>query len=195
MPNDYCTNLAKWLDTLLKTFLPHRFTTKDSFDFVEKLKEKNFKADKYFTSYDVESLFTQIPMDETIDFICNSLPTSEIPITKSTLKELLQLACKNILFTFDNQLYEQFNGMCMGSNLGPTMAAFTMHMVETQFTKTPLFYVRYVDDVLAVFHNKQESTDFLHHITNIQEHEENGKLNFLDVEIIKQGPKVLTKRI
>ena len=67
MPNAYCTNLTKWLDTLLKKFIPTQFTTKDTFEFVQKLKDMNFSADKYFTSYDVESLFTQIPIDETID--------------------------------------------------------------------------------------------------------------------------------
>ena len=200
MPNAYCTNLARWLDNILKTFLPDQFTTKDTFDFVEKLKSLNFQSDKYFTSYDVESLFTQIPVEETIDYICKFIPNSELPITKATLKELLQLACKNILFSFDKKLYEQFDGMCMGSNLGPTMAAFTMHMVETQYKIKPLFYVRYVDDVLAVFNNKTESIKIFDHINNFhkiirftQEHEKDGKLTFLDVEIIKQGTEILTK--
>ena len=84
-----------------------------------------------------------------------------------TLKQLLQLACKNIVFTFDNKLYEQFDGMCMGSNLGPTIAAYAMHMVETQYNIQPLLYVRYVDDILAVFNNKQESQKFYDHINNI----------------------------
>ena len=57
--------------------------------------------------------------------------------------------------------------MCMGSNLGPTMTAYAMHMVETQYNIQPLLYVRYVDDILTVFNNKQESQEFYDHINNI----------------------------
>ena len=56
--------------------------------------------------------------------------------------------------SFNGKLYEQLDGMCMGSNLGPAMAAFTMHMVETKYTIEPLFYARYVDDILVLFNHK-----------------------------------------
>ena len=86
MPNSYCTNLAKWLDSLLKEFLPNDFTVKDTFEFVNKLHSKKFTSDKHFVSFDVESLFTQIPVNETIDYICNFIPSSNLPITKKLKK-------------------------------------------------------------------------------------------------------------
>jgi len=190
MPNAYCTNLARWLDNLLKQFLPQNFTVKDTFHFIEKLRASNLPGDRHFVSFDVASLFTQIPVDETINFICKFIPSPDLPFKKKTLKSLLELACKNILFSFDDDLYEQFDGMCMGSNLGPTMAAYTMHMVELKYTIKPLFYARYVDDIFAIFHNKEESDTFFEHIQNIhkniqftREDEQDGKLTFLDVEV------------
>ena len=92
MPNSYCTNLAKWLDSLLKKFLPTKFTIKDPFEFVEKLQTMNFSTDKYLVSYDVESLLTQMPVDETISFICDFTPSTELPVKNKTLKFLLKLA-------------------------------------------------------------------------------------------------------
>ena len=58
MPINYCTKLAKWLDKLLKQFLPDEYTIKDTFEFVDKLHSSNFSTDKYFVSYDVEFFHT-----------------------------------------------------------------------------------------------------------------------------------------
>ena len=200
MTNSFCTNLAKWLDSLLKPFLPSTYTVKDTFEFVEDLRAASINSDQFFVSYDVTSLFTQIPVDETIDFICNFVPMHEMPIRKNVLKELLKMSCKNIMFQFNNKLYEQFDGMCMGSNLGPTMAAFAMHMVEEKYTIRPTFYKRYVDDIFAVFNTQKEADEFHKHINSIhpniqftQENETNNSIIFLDVCVTKSDNQIHTK--
>jgi len=200
MPNSYCTNLAKWLDSLLKKYIPQQFIVNDTFDFINKFREANISSNHFLVSYDVESLFTQIPLEETIKHVCDIVPTSELPINKNTLKVLLSLACKNIIFSFDSELYEQFDGMCMGSNLGPTMAAYAMHMIEIKYTQRPLFYKRYIDDVLAVFNNEDEAKTFFEHINSIHsnikftfEAENEGKINFLDVQLLKKDNNIETK--
>ena len=98
---------------------------------------------------------------------------------------MLNLACTNVLFSFNNKAYVQIDGMAMGSNLGPTMASFAMNMVESRFTSKPLFYKRYVDDIFCIFNNKQEAINFLAHINTINdninftvEHEVNKKLTY-----------------
>jgi len=40
----------------------------------------------------------------------------------------------------------QYEGMAMGTNLGPTMVAFCMDMIEIKMKKDVMFYKRYVDD-------------------------------------------------
>jgi len=195
MPNAYCTGLSKWLDNLLKPFIIKEHTVKDTFEFCKVLKDSQLDASKSFlVSFDVKSLFTSIPVDKTIDYICNNVPIEALPIDKSTLKELLQLACQNILFSFNNKLYVQHDGMSMGSNLGPTMAAFTMDMVEKQITRWPLLYKRYVDDVFAVFKTKPQAKRFLKILnsinSNIQftiEEESNDSLCFLDTNVFRKN--------
>ena len=188
-PNAYCTNLARWLDNLLKPHIPTHRSVKDSFEFTQCLPQ-NYRL----VSYDVKSLFTNIPLEETINYICDKVWNFTAPVDKATLKELLLMACKNIVFSFDSKLFVQFDGMCIGSNLGPTIAAFTMHMIEEQMPKDPIFYTRYVDDVFAIFTSKEQSDKFcaqinkIHqHIQITQENECNNKLTFLDVEIKKES--------
>ena len=65
----YNYKLAKYLDSLIKPLLDNdRFMLKDSFEFVNNIsKVKNNNL--YMVSFDVESLFTNIPVDETIEIL------------------------------------------------------------------------------------------------------------------------------
>ena len=66
MANENNYNLAKYLSSLLVPLLPDKYSVKDSFSFVEELRSFDFK-NKFLISFDVESLFTNIPLNETID--------------------------------------------------------------------------------------------------------------------------------
>ena len=69
-------------------------------------------------SLDVDSLFTNIPLDETIDICINQLfentDTAE-GFKKSELKHLLCLPTKESYFIFNGLLYKQVDGAAMGS--------------------------------------------------------------------------------
>ena len=55
---------------------------------------------------------------------------------KEELTQLLEVATTNQLFQFDGQLYEQTDGIAMGSPLGPLMANVFMHQVTLYFLST-----------------------------------------------------------
>ena len=80
---------------------------------------------------DVDSLFTNIPLEETIDICTNTLfeNTEKLEgFSKKEFKELLSLAAKESYFIFNGQIYKQVDGVPMGSPLGPTLAnAFLVH--------------------------------------------------------------------
>ena len=70
-------------------------------------------------------------------------------ISKDNLIELLSVATKNQLFQFNGNLYEQVDGLAMGSPLGPLMANVFICSVEEKLAcenKLPSFYKRCVDD-------------------------------------------------
>ena len=76
----------------------------------------------------------------------------DLNIAKTDLIELLEVATKNQLFQFEENLYEEVDGVAMGSPLGPLMANTVMCNIEEQLinqNKMPAFYNRYVDDTLS----------------------------------------------
>ena len=62
----YIYNLAKFLLSLLEPVICTTHCTKDSFSFCEEIKKVR-ASKKFLVSYDVCSLFTSIPLTETID--------------------------------------------------------------------------------------------------------------------------------
>ena len=75
-------------------------------------------------------------------------PTILTNLTKDQLMELLKLATTNQLFQLDGILYEQVEGVAMGSPLGPLLANTFMCSIEEKLeerSELPSFYKRYVD--------------------------------------------------
>ena len=52
------------------------------------------------------------------------------------MKELLLLCTKNIHFTFNNEIYQQCDGVAMGSPLGPVIAGTFMVELEKSLIPT-----------------------------------------------------------
>ena len=74
-------------------------------------------------SLDVDSLFTNITLDETIDIWVNQLFENTDTVegfTKIELKQLIYLATKDSYFISNGLLYKQI--VAMGSPLGPPLA-------------------------------------------------------------------------
>ena len=64
-------NLAQLLVPILNPLTKNEYTVKDSFQFAEEICEQD--ATLSMGSLDVDSLFTNIPLDETIDICVNQL--------------------------------------------------------------------------------------------------------------------------
>ena len=79
-------NLARPLFDLLSPLVPNDYTCKDTFSFVSQIKNANL-CKKFLFSYDVTSLFTNIPLQETIDIEIN-LIFNHYPNLNITRKEL-----------------------------------------------------------------------------------------------------------
>ena len=154
--------LAKYLNPILSPLTTNEFTMKNSFDFAEEV--VNYDHNLYMASLDVESLFTNIPLEETIKNCVNDLFSNNFysgKLSRKDLYELLKLATTESSFIFDNKLYKQIDGVAMGSPLGPTLAnAFIYHyekiwLNECPFQFKPVVYKRYVDDIFVVFKSKE----------------------------------------
>ncbi|KAJ8963809.1 hypothetical protein NQ317_000591 [Molorchus minor] len=110
---------------------------------------------------------------------------------------------KQNCFQFNNSFFEQHEGTAMGNSLSPFIANLFMSRFETdvkeEFEYFPRIWIRYVDDIFAVFDTKVESVDSYisklnSRFTSVNftyEIENNGQLPFLDVLVIKNNQKNL----
>ena len=190
-------NLAKHLKDLLTPLIPSEHCATDTFTFVREIKELNYD-EKFMVSFDVTSLFTNIPLHETIDIAVDLLfDNHNIKMTKVQMKKLFMFATAQTHFLYNGEYYDQIDGVAMGSPLGPVLANIFMgHHEKLWLEQYPgqglLFYRRYVDDIFCLFEHKEQVQEFLEYINNQHpnikftcEEEENNKLPFLDVSISK----------
>ena len=200
MVNTPTYHLAKYLDDVIKPYCPKAYNVESSYEFVSKLKHYmcDNNSDSHLVSFDVASLFTNIPLNETIDiitsYIYDNSGDSCCPFTKSQLTKLLRLATEGI-FSFNNHIYRQIDGVAMGNPLAPTMADFFMgHLEKSLFENSqeffPSFYCRYVDDTFCVFRHPTHSDYFLNHLNSLHpnltftsEKSYQNSLPFLDVKV------------
>ena len=85
-------NLSRFLCDLLSPLVPNDYSCKDTFSFVSQIKNANLSK-KFLVPYDVTSLFTNIPLQETIDIAINLIfnHNHNLKITKKELKKLFLL--------------------------------------------------------------------------------------------------------
>ena len=89
-------------------------------------------------SFNVSSLFTNVPLDETITICADTLynnPDSQPCIPKEIFVELLHSAISTVEFSFDNTIYRQIDRVAMGSSLGPALAIIFVGYYEKLFAK------------------------------------------------------------
>ena len=161
-------------------------------------------------SYDVSSLFTNVPLDETIQLLAKRAFTTnwfnttyDLNLTKMDLVDLLSVATKEQLFQFNGALYEQTDGVAMGSPLGPLLANVFMTHIEEKLEregKLLSFYRRYVDDTLTIMPNTETASNFLDTLKQAHfslkftmETECNGMLPLLGIQLLNRSPQIETK--
>ena len=91
--------LAKFLVPLLTPLTSNDFTIKDSFSFAEEV--SSFDCAYYMTSFDIESPFTNIPLEETINICVDKLfenNTKVNNLTKESFRPLLELTTLDSFF-------------------------------------------------------------------------------------------------
>jgi hypothetical protein len=141
-------------------------------------------------SFDVVSLFTKVPITDTIQLLGQHFEEYLLVLFRHTLT--------STYICWERQFFEQTDGVAMGSPLSPVVANFFMKDFEKrtieQATHKPTCWFRYVDDTFVIWqHGQEKFTEFLNHLNslhvNIQftmEKEEDVHLPFLDIDIYRK---------
>ena len=192
--------IGQYLSSLSQPLTINDYTLKDSFDAANKIKSlpsEMFEEGYQFVSFDVESLFTNVPLNKTINIILDRIYRQKLLKTnlkKRTMKKLLLDSCTKTAFSYDNILYQQCDGVSMGSSLVLVLA----NVILTEFENvvvTPLmesgiltFYCRYLDDTLVLV--KEDQIDKILNAHNFRftvDNFENEDVHFLDLKIMNNG--------
>ena len=67
----YNHKLAKWLEEKLKPLSINENTINNAFDLADEIRNVPVNQDDILVSYDVTVLFTNVPLDETINILVN----------------------------------------------------------------------------------------------------------------------------
>lgn len=173
----------------------HPSYVKNTYDFLDKIKTANISENTLLISLDVDNLFTNIPNDLGIEAVKQTFALQPKPIHPYIIK-LMKLVLENNDFEFNNQLYLQKHGTCMGTRFSPGYANVFLAVWEAthlpKCEKQPTAYYRYLDDIFLVWnHTREDFLEFHNTLNNANKHiklkydiQENN-LEFLDVLVTK----------
>ena len=100
-------NLVRFLVPLLEPIATNMYTVKNSFEFAKEIADHDPAL--FMASLNVHSLFTNIPLEETISVCCDSLFSNDAKVNnvnRINFQKLLRAVLQNNLFTFEGKIYK-----------------------------------------------------------------------------------------
>ena len=192
-------NLSKYIANILKPYtLLNEQHCKNSKEFSEFIRAHTIEEDEIMVSSDVETLYTNVPIDDALAIIKELLENDETlpdqtPLSPKTVLDVLEFLLRTTFFIFNGTYYQQTEGVAMGGPPSSIVAEIYMHGTETTALTTtshpPKVSERRVDDDFSII-RKSNLHDFFQHISSLHlktkftmETEENSQLPFLDTLI------------
>ena len=185
-------NAAKVISDYLRHLCKNKYIINDTLSFADMIERlPPLPDDEECVSSDVVSLFTNVPLDETIDYIIESIYThKKLPqiCSKLVFRRLLEKITKDCTFQLCFKFYKQVDGCVMGGPLSVTLSDIYMSKMEDDVVEKyqPKFYKRYVDDI--IYRRKKNQVDLL--FNDLNNYHQNIKLTlelhpkrFLDINL------------
>ena len=180
---------------------------RDSLHFKSLLSDLDIRDSHILFSLDVQSLYTNIPIQQGIASVKQAL-SEHASIAKNRpdkfILTLLELTLLRNDFQFNNETYLQTKGTAMAKKYAPAFANIFMHYWEQQALSstnyTPLFWKRYIDDIFGIWrHFEDQLHTFIQHLNSINPNIKVSithnlhSINFLDCNVFKNHSKLSTK--
>ena len=189
--------LARHLSPFLGSFSNSHL--KNSSDLLNRLSNVCLNPGEKFISFDAISLFTNVPLQPTVDFLARRLSTIShvFPVGIECFLDLIKLCHRHNYFAFENRYFEQIFGLAMGNPLSPVLANLFLEHIEDELVSSfsgvrPVVWLRYADGVLSLVSHDFDLDSFLIFINSLYptlefsfELESFDTIPFLDVLIKK----------
>ena len=123
------------------------------------MRDITINSDESLVSFDVTSLFTNVPIGEAVEVIRGKLWEDDdlierTPLSPDRIAELLGLCLRSTYFSYGGEFCEQREGAAMGSPVSAVVANLYMEFFEELALKSapsrPRFWKRYVDDPCCI---------------------------------------------
>ncbi|XP_078520483.1 uncharacterized protein LOC144785472 [Lissotriton helveticus] len=171
--------LSKFADAFLHPLVQSTTTyLKDTKSVLQLIDNRDFDpSSQLLMSLDVESLYTSLPHDETLQIIEEVLFTTpwKYQTPRGLVLECISLALQQNFFQYKQTIYLQSHGTSMGSTFAPSLAGLYVHHLETNKILHPgnpyrnniNTWKRYIDDVFVIWNgDHQSAVDFLVWLNN-----------------------------
>lgn len=183
---------------------------KDSFDFVQKIKNTHLDENDIFITGDINSLYTNMNLNRTVAVtkrLFKRFPESNRP--DKLIIDLLDYTLKHNDFEFNGEFFLQICGCAMGKKYSPGLANLYLESLDKfilNYKIKPKIYLRYLDDIFLIWdgNSKGDLQLFENEINNvitdikIELNSDESSIDFLDVTVLKEcdgsiGTKVFFK--
>ena len=176
--NSVAKKVDKYVSRIIKTYTTgNQHAVKNAKDFVDRMQSMSVPETHKMISFDVVALYPSVPQEEALNVFEEYLRNdselkSKTNIPVRDLMKLFRTCLKKTYFVFNNQLYQQIDGLAIGASSSVFLAEIFMmrlgRRVLQTFANPPDIWFRYVDDTFT--HMLEEYIqDFLDHLNNQHE--------------------------
>ena len=198
MPGTAYHNIAeqttKWLSVV-----PECGINSSTKSIADSLEAVTLEEDEVVVSFDVSSLYTNVPVQEAIEYCADLLYSGKHelpPVDKETFIKLLKLCACDVLMLTHDGFYRQTDGLAMGSPPAPPIANGWLSKYDPIIKGDAKLFARYMDDIIRTI--KRDQIDItLRQINELHpslkftiEQENEVGLPFLDMMIIRQNRRL-----
>ena len=164
----------------------------------DSLQNIQLPEDHVLISFDVTSLYTNVPVLEAIEHCTNLLYSGKYkkpPVDRNTFEELLKMCSSNVVMQTNDGYFRQVDGLAMGSPPAPRLANGWLSKYDAEVKGDAELFSRYMDDILRDI-KKNEIKGKLVEINNIhpsleftheEENENENSIAFLDMKITRSN--------
>ena len=199
-------NLNKYIANILKAHVrDENNNAKNSTTFSNYIRNVPIEDDEIMVSFDVTSLYTNIPIIDTLNIIKDYVNNDDQCTRKTAIPQdkfllLVHLVLRTTCYTFNFQFYQQTDSVAMGGPASSTTAEISMKAYErtaiTMVLHSPKVWERFIDDVYSIL-KRTHLENFFNHINNLHqkskftmEEEINVELVFLDTLLKRNNGEI-----
>ena len=175
--NTFAYDLSAHLADILSSLTgKSEYAVSNSTHFVNTINHERIQEKEIMVSFDIESLFTNVPIEDAIKATLHKLENDpgladRTNLTPAQIADLLNFVLRSTYFQYNGPIYEQKDGAAMGSPVSAVIANIFMedfeeHAIANAIYK-PKIWKRYVDDTFTIL-DRDQVDGFLQHLNNQQ---------------------------